>query len=146
MLINEILGQYIPDSLNLDLLNLSQTNLSRASLSIEKRDGEKLSGGNANAVRTSDPSLILAPVILLVMSGAVIFYKLKLSCKTNNIKNLDEFNCKNCHFFSKNSYLKCAVNPSIVLTKEAIKCCDYQPLENRNKISLPIFQSKSKVN
>nr|WP_138500026.1 hypothetical protein [Nostoc sp. PA-18-2419] len=41
--------------------------------------------------------------------------------------------CKNCRFYSNNNYLKCAVNPSIVLTEEAMHCCEYSP--NKRKFS-----------
>ena len=34
--------------------------------------------------------------------------------------------CRNCKFFArKNQYLKCAVRPDAVLTKQAIDCSDY---------------------
>ena len=33
--------------------------------------------------------------------------------------------CRNCKFFDDNSYLNCAVHPSIVLTKQAVDCSDY---------------------
>lgn len=146
MSVNEILGQYIPAQLNLSLFNLSQTNLSRASLSREKRDSEKLNREDTSVIIASEPSLILAPFILLIMGGIVFFHKLKLSDQTNKLNNLDGSPCQNCHFFSKNSYLKCAVNPSTVFTKAAIDCCDYQPLQKRKKLGLPIFWSKRKVN
>ncbi|MDF5725332.1 MAG: hypothetical protein PUP91_33760 [Rhizonema sp. PD37] len=35
--------------------------------------------------------------------------------------------CNNCQFFSSNAFLKCAVQPSIVLTEEANNCSDYCP-------------------
>lgn len=133
MSVNEILGQYIPAQLNLPLFN-SQTNLSRASLSREKRDREKLNIEETSAIIASDPSLIFAPFILLIMGGIVVFHKLKLSEQANKLNNLDGSPCQSCHFFSKNSYLKCAVNPSTVFTKAAIDCCDYQPLQKRKKI------------
>ncbi|MEH2067527.1 MAG: hypothetical protein V7K47_05050 [Nostoc sp.] len=41
--------------------------------------------------------------------------------------------CKNCRFYSNNNYLKCAVNPSIVLTEEAMNCSEYSP--NKRKFS-----------
>ena len=127
---NKNLRKYIPDSLK---AYLNQTNTSRESLITEKSDSENLIKENTSAVITSDPSLILAPFILLAMGGTVIFHKIKLSHQTDNIKDLNEFPCQNCHFFSKNSYLKCAVNPSIVFTKIAIDCCDYQPLSTVKK-------------
>lgn len=33
--------------------------------------------------------------------------------------------CRSCRFYAKNLYLKCAVHPSIVLTKKARNCLDY---------------------
>lgn len=33
--------------------------------------------------------------------------------------------CRNCKFYNQNSYLKCAVHPYIVLTKQAENCVDY---------------------
>jgi hypothetical protein len=33
--------------------------------------------------------------------------------------------CSKCQFFSHNHYLRCAVNPSTVLTEEATNCADY---------------------
>ncbi|MFN6487023.1 MULTISPECIES: hypothetical protein [unclassified Nostoc] len=44
-----------------------------------------------------------------------------------SIKYLEQHPCKNCQFFHKNSYLKCAVNPATALTKEALNCSDYSP-------------------
>ncbi|MEH2190076.1 MAG: hypothetical protein V7K64_28500 [Nostoc sp.] len=35
--------------------------------------------------------------------------------------------CPHCRYFSHNSYLKCTVHPSTVLTDQAINCLDYSP-------------------
>jgi hypothetical protein len=43
------------------------------------------------------------------------------------LKHIDKVPCKSCQFFSYNSYLKCAVRPSQVLTDAAIDCPDYCP-------------------
>ncbi|MBD0390371.1 MAG: hypothetical protein ICV54_28715 [Nostoc sp. C3-bin3] len=127
----------IPEQLNAHLLNLSQ-NLSIAALSTEKRDGEKLNGENITVATTPELSLLLAPIALLAMSLVVIFQKFKLSEQTNKLNNLDLFPCRNCHYFCKSNHLKCAVNPSDVLTEAAINCSDYHPLENE-KFGLPKF-------
>jgi len=34
--------------------------------------------------------------------------------------------CRSCRFYASNLYLKCAVHPSIVLTRQANKCLDYR--------------------
>ncbi|MEH1997764.1 MAG: hypothetical protein V7L00_03135 [Nostoc sp.] len=51
-----------------------------------------------------------------------------------SIKELHKVPCKNCRFYSHNHYLKCAVNPSIVLTEEAMNCSEYSP-SNKKKSS-----------
>lgn len=43
---------------------------------------------------------------------------------TNNSHKLP---CQNCEFFCSNNYLKCAVQPAIVMTEEAKDCSDYSP-------------------
>lgn len=35
--------------------------------------------------------------------------------------------CRRCCFFSNNLYLKCAIQPTIAMTKEAIDCSDFRP-------------------
>jgi hypothetical protein len=39
----------------------------------------------------------------------------------------DNIPCRNCQYFNRSHYLKCAVNPSAALTKNAIGCSDYCP-------------------
>lgn len=34
--------------------------------------------------------------------------------------------CRECQFFKDNHYLRCAIHPSIVMTKQSINCLDYQ--------------------
>jgi len=41
------------------------------------------------------------------------------------VKSVHQVPCKNCRFYSNNHYLKCAVQPSIVLTDEAKDCSEY---------------------
>jgi hypothetical protein len=47
-----------------------------------------------------------------------------ITLSTNPHKNLP---CRNCQYFSNNHYLKCAIQPSLVMTAEAINCSDYCP-------------------
>jgi hypothetical protein len=41
--------------------------------------------------------------------------------------------CYSCKFLNNNCYLKCAVNPSIALTEDAIECPDYCPTQKCNE-------------
>lgn len=140
---NKLWGQYIQEKLN-SHLDLHQANLSRRNLIIEKRDDAKQSPENTGAATNSDLTVIVAPIILLVMSSIAVFHKLHLSHQANKL-NLDESPCKKCYFFSKNSYLQCAINPTSVSKKAAKNCRDYQPLSKRAKMRFFDFQSKRKV-
>ncbi|MUL39251.1 hypothetical protein [Gloeocapsopsis dulcis] len=69
-----------------------------------------------------------------LLTGGVIFLsmlsklrKQKQSDIVINLQQLNKIPCSNCRFFSSNPYLKCAVNPTIALTEEAINCTDYCP-------------------
>lgn len=46
--------------------------------------------------------------------------------KLKFVKYHPKIACRQCHFFNKNNYLKCAVHPDRVLKKEARNCLDYQ--------------------
>ena len=40
--------------------------------------------------------------------------------------------CSECHYFKRNLYLPCAVNPTVALTEQARDCSDFQPDEQKN--------------
>lgn len=44
------------------------------------------------------------------------------------INSLNKLPCQKCEFFCSNNYLKCAVQPSMVMTEEAKNCSDYSPI------------------
>lgn len=48
-----------------------------------------------------------------------------------SLKNSHQVPCKNCRFYSNNHYLKCAVQPSIVLTDEAKNCPEFSPKKEK---------------
>ncbi|PIG91506.1 hypothetical protein [Gloeocapsopsis sp. IPPAS B-1203] len=74
-----------------------------------------------------------------LLTGGVIFLsmlsklrKRKQSYVVINLQQLNKIPCSNCRFFSSNPYLRCAVNPKIALTEEAINCADYCPQAKKN--------------
>jgi hypothetical protein len=69
--------------------------------------------------------LLTSGVIVLSMLSK--FRKQKQSNVVIDLQQLNKIPCSNCCFFSSNPYLKCAVNPTIALTEEAINCADYCP-------------------
>lgn len=42
--------------------------------------------------------------------------------------------CRNCQFYDKNPYLKCAVHPSWVFTEHATNCVDYCNKNQHHKV------------
>ncbi|MUG91388.1 hypothetical protein F7734_02335 [Scytonema sp. UIC 10036] len=72
--------------------------------------------------------------LIVFLSGLLAFLNIKISKGTSeNLFNDSEINytypydlpCSKCYFFSKNHYLPCAVNPTIVMSEEAKNCSDY---------------------
>ncbi|AHJ28939.1 hypothetical protein PN465_11540 [Nodularia spumigena CS-584] len=79
-----------------------------------------------------DIALTLSPVALLF--SWVVFFLLLQKVRTLldnkmvfTVNGSHKVPCKNCRFYSNNHYLKCAVQPSIVLTEEAKDCPEYSP-------------------
>ncbi|MBD2515007.1 hypothetical protein H6G93_08280 [Nostoc sp. FACHB-973] len=85
-------------------------------------------------------AVFLAHVAFMIVWGVVV-YIVSCFCKALedpqqnltqdkdeivSIKNVQQHPCKKCQFFHNNYYLKCAVHPSIALTKEALNCSDYK--------------------
>jgi hypothetical protein len=60
-----------------------------------------------------------------------IAWKNKIVVQNNKINffrnTLSTIPCNHCRFSSNNSYLKCAVQPTIAFTDEATNCSDYSP-------------------
>ncbi|MBD2354029.1 hypothetical protein H6G41_05235 [Tolypothrix sp. FACHB-123] len=48
------------------------------------------------------------------------------------IHTLRKVPCKNCQFYANNHYLKCAVQPSLVMTEEAKNCPEYSPSKSKS--------------
>ena len=74
-------------------------------------------------------TLFLIP-ILSIMVWAIVIFRLSGAWKVTReriggFKQSELMPCRTCRFFANNHYLKCAVQPSIVLTKQALNCSDY---------------------
>lgn len=77
--------------------------------------------------------LILAPICFLTVWLIVVFIVNKLGKILHNKDKImtsncfKQVSCKNCRFFNNNHYLKCALHPATVSTKQALDCSDYWP-------------------
>jgi hypothetical protein len=68
-------------------------------------------------------------LIALVRSKSPVFHS-SIMIKNRSMADqisLSQIHCRKCYFFTSNSYVKCAVHPSRVLTEQAINCPDYKP-------------------
>ncbi|MBW4689740.1 MAG: hypothetical protein KME40_32775 [Komarekiella atlantica HA4396-MV6] len=110
---------------------------------INQRNLYQLSQNEAKSEQTQ-PNQLTIPDIVISLSplgfifGWVVFFIALRKIRTFldnkmvfTIKGLDKVPCKNCKFYSNNHYLKCAVNPSIVLTEEAMNCSEYSPTKSK---------------
>jgi uncharacterized membrane protein YciS (DUF1049 family) len=89
-----------------------------------------------SSIPTSDLMMAFFPIgfvigwtgLFLMLSKLRTVAMDRMIATTNS---LNKVQCKNCQFFSSNRYLKCAVQPSLVLTKEAESCPDYCPIHQK---------------
>ncbi|MCG6134551.1 MAG: hypothetical protein MET45_07785 [Nostoc sp. LLA-1] len=85
-----------------------------------------------DSLDVSDIALTLSPIALIL--SWVVFFLILQKIRTVldhkmvfSIKSLHQVPCRNCRFYSNNHYLKCAVEPSLVLTEQAKDCSEYSP-------------------
>lgn len=73
--------------------------------------------------------VIIVPLSFMVVCAtvsSVVFALCRARPKVNKVNlNCQQVPCSNCRFFDNNHYLKCALHPSIVSTKQALNCPDY---------------------
>lgn len=91
---------------------------------------------NESSVSKKDTAEIQNTLDLVVIGAialigiAILLWRLFSSKNSGNLpkilKGSTQTNCTKCRFFNDNSYLKCAVQPTKVLKKEAQECLDYK--------------------
>jgi hypothetical protein len=87
----------------------------------------------------------LDSVFLAVMSLGIILSiliqiydslsKRKQDAHADNLKLTADPICPDCQYFSNNCYLRCAIQPTIVMTEASIDCQDYRPIHQVKRIS-----------
>ena len=119
---DKIIEQYLADKNN-DIAQTPQSDL--------KVDNVKPLGG------VSSDSIMSGGIVGFVVCWVAIFLMLSKRVRLArkeiaiNIKSLEKIPCKNCKFYSNDPHLKCAVNPSSVMTEKAVDCSDYCGKENK---------------
>lgn len=122
---------------NLSREAANSKSLNRTTLITEQPEGRQLNSEKIDLVNSPEFTAVLLPVFLVIAAGALVVFQLlhkkDQKVASNLLSHFNQVPCMNCHFLCMNPYLKCAVNPVAVLTKEAIDCPDYRP---RNGIHL----------
>lgn len=113
--------------------------------------GGLVTAGNASGTTTSTPvdasspnshlqegvsafaAVLLLAGFLLAMRRARFQRKAVQGEEGSNPQVRSSIPCQNCHYFNPNTFLPCAVHPSLALRKEAVDCTDYCP---RHKTSV----------
>ncbi|MBF2066645.1 MAG: hypothetical protein IGS39_19825 [Calothrix sp. C42_A2020_038] len=65
-----------------------------------------------------DSVTLLIPILFILTTIGVVLYKLK------QVKPIS-YPCKTCKYYNSNNYIRCAVNPTEVMTEKANDCRDY---------------------
>ena len=76
-------------------------------------------------------AIVLTSGIAAIASVGISLYQQRSRQKSSSyfpkvFQDSTQTKCTNCDFYDSNSYLKCAVHPTKVLTKEAQECMDYE--------------------
>ncbi|WP_026733737.1 hypothetical protein [Fischerella sp. PCC 9605] len=105
-----------------------------ANLNQETQTEVKLNDTNSDAIISPDAAIAAGSTIGFIMIWAgflFILSKMRTLTEDNKIflplTSSHKLPCYTCRYFSNNHYLHCAVQPSIVLTEEAMNCSDYCP-------------------
>jgi len=119
---------------NLHTEALNSNSSTRTNLIEEKPEGRQLNREKVDVVNPPEFAGIILPVYLAIIAVVLIIYQLsrkrEQSVASDFLSRLNQVPCMNCHFYCMNPHLKCAVNPSLVLTRQAIDCPDYRPRNN----------------
>lgn len=91
----------------------------KININTEAIEQDKLNQNKFDNVAIDTVTLIL-PIIFTLTATAVVLNKL------NRAKEVS-LPCKKCKFYNSNNYLKCAVNPTEVMTDKANECREYSP-------------------
>ncbi|NJL63422.1 MAG: hypothetical protein HC903_18320 [Methylacidiphilales bacterium] len=83
----------------------------------------------------ADNVLFIIPVLFILTSTAIVVHRLNQTKQVN-------IPCKKCKFYSNNNFLKCAVNPTDVMTTKAVECRENLPKER--SFSLFAWQQRKK--
>jgi hypothetical protein len=114
---NNFLKQYAVQKTDFTETSQSEANLVEAQHNDAIALDLLVSGGIIGGIIAGAVVVLMLPKIQTIMQERILY----------KLKGLNKLPCHNCKFYSGNLYLRCAVNPAIVMTKEAKNCGEYNP-------------------
>jgi hypothetical protein len=118
---------YKPDLFQIYVLEDSSSQISLLAETVVQVKGEAT---KPQIIITPNTGYIITSTCLIV-AGLIAFcifllriQKFRLNKKLTTAQ-LQQIPCRSCQYFKNNSYLNCAVHPSMVLTEKALNCPDY---------------------
>ncbi|MBD2137307.1 hypothetical protein H6F32_06850 [Anabaena sp. FACHB-1237] len=120
---------------NILILQNSTKNINVSNEEHDQQNYQQEEVGNYD-INLPELTLYLSPlgVVILWTIVLIILQRFRNNHDNKNCVKNDIYHklpCKKCLFFTNNHYLKCAVNPKIVLTEEAINCCEFAPKKEK---------------
>ncbi len=111
------------------------------SKSIATQTSNSLDPSQQRAENSPDlDSVFLAAISFgIILSILIQIYdslsKRKQDARDRNLKLSADPICPDCQYFSNNCYLRCAIQPTIVMTEASIDCQDYRPIHQVKRIN-----------
>jgi hypothetical protein len=132
----KIIGQYIAPEVN----NMYSDRNFQANVTVDSNSNQTTQTEQGNIYGLTVPeiaacvggsfgSIVVVVVFFLMLSKLRTVVDNKIVFPN---KSLNKLPCQNCEFFCSNNYLKCAVQPSMVMTEEAKNCSDYSPKNSKS--------------
>jgi hypothetical protein len=88
---------------------------------------------------TLDSVFLAALSLGVILSILIQIYdslsKRKQDSRDHNLNLPADPICPGCQYFSNNCYLRCAIQPTIVMTAASIDCQDYHPIHQVKRIT-----------
>jgi hypothetical protein len=114
--------QAISNQQNLVKTNPSQPQTIEVQQSPSIQSNEYQLKGFENLIALTIASIAL---LLLFCSLKMTSFKTVRKRTASSQTSLPKIPCYNCRFFDNNPHLKCAIQPSLVMSEEAFNCPDY---------------------
>jgi hypothetical protein len=71
--------------------------------------------------------IVTSLVVISAIAASIYAHLPKTIQRSFSFKWHSKVPCHRCHYFNDNPYIRCALHPRAVVTKQAVDCQDYRP-------------------